>query len=147
MYSLNSRQLLAEAVKNWPAKVLSVALALILVIFHQMNTLENRFFSVPLRIEGEGSLQPSGAHIRTVRVNLRGDPSDIHPILEDDIEAFIDLSRYSEPGLYQIPVQVRKKGSALGVEPLEISVEPLEIPLELARKIGGAPPLQGERAL
>jgi YbbR domain-containing protein len=136
MSSLNSRKLIAEAVKNWPAKVISVALALILVIFHQMSTLEERFFSAPLRVEGANTLLPSGPYARTIRISLRGDPASINPILEDDIEAFVDLSRYAEPGEHRVPVQVRKKGLAQDVEPLEISVEPLEIPMTLVQKTG-----------
>jgi YbbR domain-containing protein len=61
--------------------------------------------------------------------------------MEDDIDAFVDLSRFNAEGSYRVPVQVRKGGTALGVEPLEISVDPLEISLELDRKISKYVPL------
>jgi hypothetical protein len=137
----NSRKLFAEVVKNWPAKALSVGLALLLVVFHQMSSLEERFFSVPLKVEGGGSLSPTAPYARPIRVSLRGDPNEIYPIVENDIEVFIDLSPYTEPGTYRVPVQVRKKGSALGIEPLEISLDPLEISLELDRRVSKTVPL------
>jgi YbbR domain-containing protein len=141
MSSLNSRKLLARAAENWPAKVLSVALAIILFVFHRMSSLEDRFFSVPLKVEMDNSLVPASSYTRMIRVSLRGDATSIYPILEDDIEAYIDLKSYNTPGQYRVPVLIRKQGTALGVEPLEISVEPMEISLGLDRKISKYVPL------
>jgi hypothetical protein len=137
----NSRKLLDKAAENWPAKVLSVALAIILFVFHRMSSLEDRFFSVPLTVEVNSSLIPASSYTRMIRVSLRGDANSIYPILEDDIEAYIDLRNFESPGWYRAPVLIRKTGTALGVEPLEISVEPIEIPLELDRKISKYVPL------
>ncbi|MDR0623962.1 MAG: hypothetical protein LBG10_05975 [Treponema sp.] len=141
MSSLNSRKLLAKAAENWPAKVLSIALAIVLFAFHRMSTLEDRFFSVPLTVEMNNSLIPASSYNRMIRVSLRGDANSIYPILEDDIEAYIDLKKSESPGWYRVPVQIRKTGTALGVEPLEISVDPMEISLELDRKISKYVPL------
>jgi YbbR domain-containing protein len=141
MFSLNSSKLLAKAAENWPAKVLSIALAIIVFVFHRMSSLEDRFFSVPLTVEASSSLVPASSYTRMIRVSLRGDANSIYPILEDDIEAYIDLRKIESPGWYRVPVQIRKKGTALEVEPLEISVDPMEIALELDRKISKYVPL------
>jgi YbbR domain-containing protein len=141
MSSLNSRKLLAQAAENWPAKVLSIALAIVLFVFHRMSSLEDRFFSVPLTVEVNNALIPASSYTRMIRVSLRGDANSIYPILEDDVEAYIDLRRIETPGWYRAPVQIRKKGTALGVEPLEISVDPMEISLELDQKISKYVPL------
>lgn len=132
---LNGRKLLAKAAENWPAKVLSIALAIILFVFHRMSMLEDRFFSVPLNLEIDGNLVPASSYPRMVRVSLRGDANSIYPILEDDIEAYLDFTRYTDEGHYRAPVQIRKKGTALGVNALEISVDPLEVSLDLDQKI------------
>jgi hypothetical protein len=100
-----------------------------------MNTLETRTFLVPLHVETNGMLIPVSSLENTVKISLRGETNSIYPILEEDIEAFIDLNRYSNEGTYRIPVQIRKKGSALGVVPLEISVLPIEITLLLVQKV------------
>jgi hypothetical protein len=139
---LNSRKLLAGIVANWPAKVLSVAAALMLLVFHRMSTLESRFFAVPLKVEsGEAGLIPASSYPRLARINLRGDANSILPIIEDDIEAYIDLSKYNTEGWYRLPIQVRKTGSALGVEPLEISVDPMEVSIHLERKMSKNVPI------
>jgi hypothetical protein len=135
MSSLNLNKLLARVAENWLAKVLSIALAIILFVFHRTSSLENRFFSVPLTVEVNPTLIPANSYTRIVRVSLRGEATSIYPILEDDIEAYIDLKKYDVPGLYRAPVQIRKLGTALGVEPLEISVDPIEISLELDQKM------------
>ena len=121
--------------------MLSVALALVLVVFHRMSTLETRYISVPLRVETRGTLVPASAYARLVKVGLRGDSGSISSIMESDIEAYIDLTRPEAEGAYRAPVQVRKKGSALGIEPLEISVDPLEVSLQLDRKLTKSVPL------
>lgn len=114
--------------------MLSVALAIVLFIFHRMSILEERFFSVPLIIETNGEMIPASSYPRMVRVTLRGDANSIFPIVEEDVEAYLVLDRYTEPGTYRTSVEVRKKGTALGVNPLEIGVDPLEISVELDQK-------------
>jgi len=144
---LNRAKLLSKITEKWPVKVLSLAAALIIVVFYRMSNLETRFFSAPLLIESSETLIPANAFASAVRISLRGEADGIQPILEEDIEAFIDLGRYTIEGNYRVPVQIRKKGSALGVEPLEISVLPIEIPLTLelrvTRNVDVYPVLQG----
>jgi YbbR domain-containing protein len=112
-----------------------------LFVFHRMSTLEDRFFSVPLDLELNQNMLPSSSYARMIRVTLRGDANSVYPILEDDIEAYIDLKKFTRPGSYRATVQVRKKGTALGVEPLQISCDPMEISLELDQKISKYVPL------
>jgi YbbR domain-containing protein len=139
--TVNSKKLLARAVENWPAKVLSIALAMVLFVFHRMSNLEERFFSAPLQISAQEDMVPASPYPRMIRVSLRGEANSIYPIMEDDIEAFLDLTKHTETGTYRAPVQIRKMGTALGVEPLEITVDPAEISLELDRKISKYVPL------
>jgi hypothetical protein len=141
MCSLDTKKAFAKIVQNWPAKVLSIILALFLFVFHRMSTLEERFFSAPLNVETKGNLTPSSSYPRMIRVRVRGDPNSIYPILEDDIEAYADFEKYDSPGTYHSPVQIRKKGTALGIEPLEIAVDPLEISLSLDHRISKFVPL------
>jgi len=138
---LDIRKLFAKAVENWPAKVLCIALAVILFIFHQLSSLERRFFSVPLNIERLGALLPSSSYPRMIRVSLRGEANSIYPILEDDIKAYINMESFTKPGTYTVPVQWRKEGTAQGVEPLQITVDPMEITISLDLKISKFVPL------
>ena len=148
---LVSRKFLEKMTENWPAKVISVAAALVISVFYRMYTLEPRSFSVPLRIEaGNTTLVPASSYARVIRIGLRGEQNSIFTISEDDIEAYIDLNRYSNEGSYRIPVKIRKRGSALGVEPLEITIEPAEIHIKLENKVSKSinvhPVFRGETA-
>jgi len=134
MFWLNARKLLFRLVNNWPAKVLSVALALILVVFYRVGTLSTRTITVPLAVETNHALIPASAVPGNVRVTLRGEDDNVRLIADGDIEAFIDLSRHESEGWYRAPVQIRRRGTALEVEPLEISVNPVEVSLRLDRQ-------------
>jgi YbbR domain-containing protein len=141
MPSLNPRKFLVKVADNWVAKVLSVFLAIVVFVFHRMTTMESRFFLAPLIVELPAHLVPSSPYTRMIRVTLRGDADNIMTILEDDVEAYIDLESIEASGFYRAPVQIRKKGSAMGVEPLEISFNPIEIELELDQKSSKYVPL------
>jgi len=138
---LSGRKYLETISANWPAKVLSIGVAIVLFMFHRMSALEERFFSVPLRVETNGQMVPASAYPRMVRVTLRGEANSIFPILEEDIETYIDLSRYRSEGVFKAPVQIRKKGTALAVDPLEIHVEPLEIAMAVEPKLSRTIPV------
>jgi len=131
----------AKAAENWPAKVLSIGLAIFLFVFHQMSTLENRFFMVPLNLENIDTLVPSSSYPRMIRVSLRGEANNIFPVMEDEIEVYVDMEKYNVPGVCTVPVQWRKKGAAHGIEPLQITVDPMEITFTLDYKISKVVPL------
>ena len=135
MFWSNGRKLFFKLIDNWPAKVLSVALALALVIVYRVNTLSTRILTVPLTVETGHALIPASDFPANVRVTLRGENDDINLVADGDIEAFVDLSRHEFEGWYRSPVQIRRRGTALEVEPLEISVNPLEISVMLDRRI------------
>ena len=131
----------ARLAEKWPAKVSSVVVAIIFFAFHRMGDLQERFFSVPLRLDLNSGLAPGSPYPRNIRVSLRGDANSIYHIAEEDIEAYLDLTAYSEGGTYRAPVQVSKKGSAAEVETLEISLDPVEITLELDARVSKYVPL------
>jgi YbbR domain-containing protein len=132
---LNRTRLFTIITEKWPVKVLSLAAAVIISIFYRMSSLETRFFTVPLLVESSDTLLPANSFPRSVKITARGEAEGIQPILAEDIEAYIDLGRYVNEGIYRVPVQIRKKGTALGVEPLEVSVVPVDIQLLLEQKI------------
>jgi YbbR domain-containing protein len=138
---LNTKKLLLGLAENWPAKVLSVALALILFVFHEMSTLTTRTIIVPLAVETNPALALSGSYPRNVRVRLRGESEGIKAIIDNDIEAYVDFNRHESEGQYRAPVQIRRKGSALALEPLEITVTPLEVSVSLDKRINKTLPL------
>jgi len=132
---LKSREAMERIVRNWPAKILSLAAAFIIFMFHRVAMLEERYFSVPLNIVCDENYIPSGSYPKTVRISLRGRGENIFLIQEGDIEAFVDLTRYQNEGIFRVPVQIRKGGAALYVEPLEVQTEPIEVTIALERRL------------
>ncbi|PKL23795.1 MAG: hypothetical protein CVV47_13365 [Spirochaetae bacterium HGW-Spirochaetae-3] len=120
---------------DWPAKVLSLALAGALAYFFQMNRLEERPMSVPLTVVSNNDFVPASQYPRTVRLVLRGESNAIYAVLEGDIEATLDLRGYTSAGVWRVPVRIEKLGSALGIDPLEISVDPSDIALSIEPRV------------
>lgn len=120
--------------QNWPAKILSLAAAVLLVVFNSVSRLEDRYFTVPVRLVLPADFVPAAPYTQRVRISLRGETDDIFRILEDDIEAYVDLSAFNNEGVFRAPVQIDRHGSARDIEPLEIRVEPLEIAVTLEER-------------
>ena len=102
---MNIRKIMLHVIKNWPAKVLSLVLAIILFVFHQMNTMETKFFLSSLKIENMSGLTPANLYPHSIRVNLKGDNATIASVFEDEIEVFVSLENIESPGTYLLPVQ------------------------------------------
>ena len=138
---MQTKKWLIKIVENWPVKVFSIAAALILFVFHQLNTMTTRPISVPLAVQTNSMLVPASAYPQNVRVRLKGEDDSIKSIADSDIEAYVDFTRYEEGGMYSAPVHIRRKGIALSIEPLEITVSPPKISVQLDRKLSKTVPL------
>lgn len=141
MLSPKTRKFFLRLISNWPAKVLSIALALVLVLIYRVSMLSTRTLTVPLTVETNYTLIPASHFPASVRVTLRGESDGISSITENDIEAFIDMAKNEEEGSYRSPVQIRRRGNAVGLEPLEISVNPVEVSIDLDRRTNAVLPL------
>lgn len=131
----NSKGFLKRAFSNWPAKVLSVAAALLLFSFYRLNRLEDRYISVPLSVSMNDEYVPSSQYPRSVRATLRGESNALFAIQEDDVRASLDLSGYRAEGQYRAPVQIERRGSALGVDPLEIRTDPADVSVTMEKRM------------
>ena len=139
---MKTNRLFQIIIKNWPAKVLSFAGALVLLQFHRINTLDTRTLSIPLRLENSGDMIPINNYPKTIRVTFRGEKRLMDPITENDIDAFLDLLYCNTAGTYTLPVGIIKKGNALDLDPLEITPDPQNIRLELDVSVTKTLPVQ-----
>jgi YbbR domain-containing protein len=121
--------------ENWPAKVIALAVAVVVVLLNNIAGVGERYFSVPLELQLSESLVPGEAFANRVRVTLRGDEDEIFRVLEDDVIAYADFSAHNRDGVYRVPVELRTVGTALDVEALEIAVEPLNVTVTLEEKL------------
>lgn len=147
---MRSRRLTRIILADLPVKVICLAAAVILLLFHRVTTLSERFFSVPLEVSTAPGLAVASAFPKTVRITLRGAGDAIFPILEDDVDATVSLDPHKMPGVYRAEVKVDRKGTAQGVEPLEIRVEPPSITFTLEplmeKRVVVSPDLKGTPA-
>jgi YbbR domain-containing protein len=147
---VNSRRRLRGLLSDLPVKVICLTAAVILFLFHRVNTMTERFFSVPLEVSTPPGLAIASAYPKTVRITLRGSEDAIYPILEEDIEANASLESHRSQGVFRAPVKITRRGTAANVEPLEIKVEPQEIAFTLEplseRTVNVVPDLRGSPA-
>jgi hypothetical protein len=147
---VRARRLRRALFSDMPAKMICLAAAAILFLFHRVNTLTERFFSVPLQVNVPAGLAVASAYPRSVRITLRGAEEQIYPVLEDDVEAVAGLESRKGPGIFRAQVKVARKGTAAGVEPLEVKVEPQEITFTLEplveKRVPVVPDLRGSPA-
>lgn len=129
------KNLTDKILENWPAKIVCFTLALLLFLFYRMSTLEQRYLTVPLVIETNGDLVPASSYPRMVKIGLRGESDNISLVQESDVSVYVDLSPFNKEGEFRVPLQTRLKGSALDIDPLEVTVEPVEIQLRLEHRI------------
>jgi hypothetical protein len=132
---LRNKTFFQRIYNNWPAKILSLAAAIVLFLFYRIGTLEERFFSVPIKVITNEQYIPAENYPRKVRITLRGAEEDIFLIMEEGIEVNLDLSEFDNEGEYRVAIEVEKKGAAMQVDPLEIQVEPMQVNITLERKI------------
>ncbi len=132
---MKSKALFERLIANWPAKILSLTAAIVFFLFNRISTLEERFFTVPIHYEIDDAYVPSSAYIKSARITLRGEGDKVFPILAEDIEVVADFLDHRAEGEFKAPLQIRKKGTALQSESLEIKVEPMEVKLQLERRL------------
>lgn len=126
---------LRQLLDNWPAKVLSIVAATLLVVFNNVSRLEERSFSIPLELELAEGMVPASTYPDQARITLRGEPGEILRIEEDDIRSYVDLTEHTSHGSYEEPVEIEKRGASLNVDPLEVRVEPSLITVRLERRL------------
>ena len=132
---MKNKQVITKIFENWPAKILSLAAAIILFLFFRINTLEERFFSVPLSVRLSDGFVIMNTYPRSVRITLRGQEEEIYTVQGEDIIAYINLEDHQSEGIFKAPVVVNKKGTALNVEPLELRHEPSTITITLEKLV------------
>lgn len=126
--------ILFRILRRWPIKIVCVSLAVVLYILFKVNTLTERQISVPLEVLTPEGFIVSSEYPRSINVTLRGEDDEIKDILSDDIAAFANLARFTEEGEYQVPVELRKTGSALAPEALGLRPRPRDIAFAVERR-------------
>ena len=132
---MKPEKLAARLFAEWPAKVLSLAAALLLTLFFNLTRLEQRTISIPLAVAFNEQLAPSSQYPRMIKVALKGEREVIYGIREDEISASLDLAGFKNDGIYRVAVKLEKRGNALTADPLELRPDPQEVTIGLERRV------------
>jgi len=129
--SLDSR--ISKLLENWPAKIISLVVAIFVMFLYNLTRLDQRLITVQLNVSEGRSYVPATEYPKTVRVAIRGDRDQIYRIREADIVASLDLTRYESEGVFRVPVKLERRGDARDIDPLELRADPAEIPISFER--------------
>ncbi|MDR3283749.1 MAG: hypothetical protein LBS97_01045 [Treponema sp.] len=135
---------------NWPAKIICLALALVLYFFYQVISLDRKNVSARLSVQTDGLMLPASSYDSFIRVIFRGSKENLAVITENEFEVFLDLTWYTREGQYNVPVKIRLSPALMKLDPLEIHLVPDTIPLKIENREYAEIPLkamlQGEAA-
>ena len=120
--------------RNWAAKHICFAIAVVVVLFNRMDKIEDRTMNIPFKLYTNSEYITVQDIPRTIKVSLRGNKDDIYSILSSDLTAFADFTNVAENGSYARPIKIERSGSALYITPLEIHTTPNQINLAFERK-------------
>lgn len=116
---------------NWPAKVVSFALAVLLYFFAGLNSLEERFITVTVELSLPDQLMVLNRSFTRVAVTIRGTTEEVWNIREDDILIQADFSDIQDEGIFRKPLSISRAGLAATLEGIEIIPEQGIIQVEL----------------
>jgi YbbR domain-containing protein len=106
---------------NWPLKLMSVALAVMLWMLVATETSSEIGIEVPLEFRNIPSqLEITGDTTNMVQVRLRGSPNVIRQISARDVSTTIDLSKI-RPGDKIVPLSPQNVQAPLGAEVIRVN--------------------------
>jgi|GEM_PF-2850584 len=121
--------------QNWTSKVISLAIAILLIIISRSVSTEVRFFDLSLNVLLHETMIPGETYPKVVRLGLKGDPELIKSVKAWEFKAVLDLTQYNIEGRFYAPVEIQRSGTALKIDPLEISVNPKDMYLTIEYKM------------
>ena len=130
------RELLERIMVNWPPKVLSVAAAILLLVFNRMNNLQERAVEIPLEVILPDGYAIAAPYQEEISISIKGEnEQSLQAIRSEDFRVYADLSEISAEGEFDVPVRYTRKGAALAVDAYVDRVEPISVKIVIERKV------------
>ena len=120
--------------ENLPVKILALTAALLLFLFHRIDILDQKEFTLPVELVLDPGYIPLEYPSLRSKVLLRGPRSSLGSFQADDLQVQADLSAVTSEGPVRVPLTVRRSGLSAELPDVEIIVEPLELLLEMEKK-------------
>lgn len=135
------RKILKFVIKNWTAKLFCFAIAIVVVLFNRITSLDKREIIVSLKVSSNSEFITTEDIPKVVNIEIRGDKAEIDKILSSHLSAYADFSDISESGTYERPIKIERKDSALIYSP-EYHVKPNKIKITYEYKKKRKVPLE-----
>lgn len=120
---------------DFPAKLLSIALAFGLFFFNRLENIVPKTLLVPLSLSFPERLTPSENFPRRVRVLVRGPRDLVEQIGDTDYEAIGSVTEDRGEGIYMVPLRLVSTGSKAPLQGIEVNLEIDELRLELQQSV------------
>lgn len=133
---MKMKRLLDKLLDNWPAKVICLALALLLYFFYNLSLLDKKTFTLLVSTIENGQMTSATDKnaIKSVKVTVHAKQEQLAGINEDDLNAYIDISSQTEEGTFGFPVLIETSPRLKLMDPLEITSVPEEITATVEEK-------------
>ena len=120
-------------VNNWPAKVLSLAAALMIYLLVQHATLDQRMLTTDIAVQVPEGLRVQQPADLEAEVTIRGPGDAIFRIPANQILLEADVTYAEGPGSHSASVRLRDVYLFHLIDPLEITYIPRRVTVELIR--------------
>ena len=128
------KQLTEKLLDKWFIKLLCLAIAIGLYVFHQVSAIEKRSFVVPLTMIENGSVTHVDGKKKSVTVTIRANADQITQVHSSDISASVNLDALPKSGEYSVPVNIDINPDLLLNNPFEIKVSPEYVKVQVEKK-------------
>lgn len=130
------RRILDKLLVNWPAKVICLALALMLYFFYNLSLLDKKTFTLLVSTVENGQMTSATDKnaIKSVKVTVHAKQEQLAGINEDDLNAYIDISSQTSEGTFDFPVLIDTSSRLKLMDPLEITSVPEKIKVTVEEK-------------
>lgn len=133
---MGAKTFFARAIDNWTAKIVCIAIAIFIYIFHAVLLLDKKVLDVPLEVINEGVLCPTSLIPKSVKVLVRSTSSNLTALsAQGCLKAYIYLSDRTAPDTYNFPVVTEVVASNIDSDPLELTVTPEHIRVSLEERV------------
>ncbi|MCR4940043.1 MAG: hypothetical protein K5930_08060 [Treponemataceae bacterium] len=125
-------QKLSKLLDNWPSKLFSLVVAVLIYVFYHISILETKNIAVPLSIYDNGITRVVSVSEKNIHVTIKGLKEDIVSLEALDFQTYIDINSFVTEGEFQVPVKVQLSSNASIVDNLEVKVSPTMVNVVLA---------------
>lgn len=136
MTLMTSKQFRERFMTDFPAKVICLALTLLIYWLYNFSQIDKKTLTVPVQVIENGAVtaETDVNHVRAVKVFVKTRQEYLSGIKEDDFNVYVDISAVGKEGTFDFPVIIEPSNSLLLMDSLEVRSVPESIKLSVEKK-------------